>query len=157
MEIREEGVFPVPRDSIWKLLDAHLDDGAIGRIHPLLKGQKTISRSSSEALVDRWTDVRGKVLRSRWKVTLRSPDLYRWEIVDGEGPWATGNFLENTYEVVPKGTLVRTRGELKIRVLPFFIPQKALIRNVLDQLDTEDLAFLSASSAQEPGPVAPVA
>jgi hypothetical protein len=153
VEIQEEGVFPVARDAIWKLLDAHLDDSVIGRIHPLLKGQKTISRSSSVVLVDRWTDVRGKVLKSRWKVTVRPPDLYRWEIVDGEGPWTSGNYVENSYEVVSGGTRVRTRGELKINVVPFFVPQKSLIRKVLDQLDNEDLAFLRVQSkgAVQPG------
>lgn len=137
-------MFPAPRDAIWKLLNAHLDDSAISRIHPLLKAQKTISQSGSEIVMDRWTDVRGKVLRSRWKVTVRPPDLYRWEIVDSEGPWTTGNFVENAYVDVPGGTQVRTRGELKISVLPFFLPQKSLIHKVLDQLDSEDLVFLRA-------------
>jgi hypothetical protein len=142
LEIHEEAVFPVMREAIWKLLAAHLDDAAISRIHPLLTAQKTISRDDSQVLLDRWTNVRGKVLRSRWKVTVRPPELYRWDIVEGEGPWTPGNFIENTYASVDSGTQVRSRGDLKISVVPFFLPQKSLIRRVLDQLDSEDLAFL---------------
>ena len=142
VEIQEEAVFPAPREALWKLLSAHLDDAAISRIHPLLKSQKTVSQSGTETILDRWTDVRGKVLRSRWKVTARTPELYRWEILDGDGPWTPGSYVENVYSAVASGTQIRSRGALKISVLPFFLPQKSIIRKVLDQLDSEDLAFL---------------
>lgn len=136
----EDWVFPAPLDAVWKLLQSHLDDARIRSIHPLIVGQRTLPGSGPEAMVERTIDVRGKSLRSTWKVTPRPPDYYRWEVTESEGPWAPGTYVENRYSAAPGGTRMQTRGELRISVLPFFLPQKSTIRRVLAQLDREDLA-----------------
>jgi hypothetical protein len=138
----EVGLFPVTPDALWELLRAHLDDTRIHGIHPLVLTQQTVARSGPETIVDRTIDVRGKPMRSRWKITYMAPDSARWDVVESEGPWAAGSYIENRYSAVPGGTRIQTRGELKISVLPFFLPQKPLVRRVLDQLDREDLAAL---------------
>lgn len=136
----EEGVFAAPIDNVWRLLQAHLDDSRIHSIHPLILNQRTLSGSGPDTMVERTIDVRGKPMRSKWKVTPRPPESYRWEVVESEGPWAPGTFIENRYSTVSGGTRIQTRGELRISVLPFFIPQKSTIRKVLNKLDEEDLA-----------------
>ncbi|MCI4331959.1 MAG: SRPBCC family protein [Thermoplasmata archaeon] len=138
----DESVFPAPKDAVWKLLRSHLDDQAIGAIHPLILGQKTVSQEGDVTIVDRTIDVRGKKLASRWKITYHAPDSARWEIQSSEGPWAPGSFLEMSYSDAPGGTLVRTRGELKVSVLPFFIPQKGVIRKALETVHQDDIAAL---------------
>jgi hypothetical protein len=136
------GVFPAPRDRVWALLNAHMDDGVIGRIHHLIKSQHTVSRSNGGSIVDREIDARGKVMRSRWKLEYRPPDFSRWEVVDSVGPWAPGTYVENRYSDDPAGTMIETKGDLKISVLPFFLPQKSMVRRVLDTVDSEDQAYL---------------
>ncbi len=147
---KDEGVFPVPPDVLWNLIQSHLDDQTISRIHPLVLSQQTVSRTDSEAIVDRTIDARGKPMRSKWRVTYHRPDSYRWEVLDGEGPWAVGSYLENRYSPAPGGTLIHSRGDLKITVIPFFLPQRSIIRRVLGDLDTEDLAATKRPSDPHP-------
>ncbi len=145
IEYKEDSVIPIPRTALWKLLESHREDGTIHRIHPLVLSQKTESRSKGETIVQRTIDARGRQLVSRWRLIEQPPDLFRWEILDGPGPWAPGSFVENRYTEAPGGTLVSSRGELKITVLPFFLPQKGTIRRVLGRTEVEDLGFVRAS------------
>jgi hypothetical protein len=138
----DESVFPASSEVLWKLLARHNDDSAIHQIHPLVLTQRTLSHAGADTIVERTVNARGKSLRSQWKITHRAPGMSRWEVLEGEGPWAPGSFVENRYSSVPGGTRVQTRGDLKITVLPFFLPQKPVIRRVLAQLDIEDLAAL---------------
>lgn len=138
----EEWVFPAPKDVVWKLLDAHLDDATISVIHPLVRSQKTVRRTEEEIVFDRVIDVRGKLMDSRWKVTYHRPYSARWDIVGGKGPWAPGSYLENTYSDAPGGTSVRTRADMTISVLPFFMSQKRNVAKVLEGIDAQDMAFL---------------
>lgn len=139
----DDGVFPATPEIVWTLLQAHLDDERIHSIHPLVLTQHTLSRLGSETIVERTIDARGKSMRSKWKITYLPPEVARWEIVESEGPWAVGSYIENRYAPVPGGTRIRTRGDLKISVLPFFLPQKSMIRRVFDQLNAEDIAAVT--------------
>jgi hypothetical protein len=141
-----EFVLPFPRERVWKLLHDHLDDALISRIHPLIKRQRTISTTGDLTVVERTIDARGKLVTSEWRVTVRPPDLFRWEILTSEGPYSPGSWLENTYVDEPGGTRVRTRGSLRISVLPFFLPQRAFINRVFDSIDTEDENYLRSQS-----------
>jgi hypothetical protein len=142
VEYRSDELFPFPRDRVWKLLQEHTDDAVILRIHPMIKQQRTVSRSEDSAVVERSIDARGKLLPSQWKYTFRPPDYLKWEIVGGTGPYAPGSFLENTYLEEPGGTRIRSRGQFKITVVPFFIPQRAVLSRVFDTIDAEDQAYL---------------
>ncbi|HEV2519410.1 MAG TPA: SRPBCC family protein [Thermoplasmata archaeon] len=141
---RDEGILPAPPATVWKLINAHLDDTAISSIHRLILEQKTESRGTPETVVSRVIDARGRRLRSRWKLTLRPPELYRWEILDGEGPWSAGTYMENTFSEVPGGTKAVSQGQLHISVLPFFLPQGFMVRRILNEIDGEDMARLRA-------------
>ena len=83
-------------------------------------------------------------MRSRWKITYRPPQMARWEILESEGPWAPGSYIESAYSAAPGGTLIHSHGDLRIKVLPFFMPQKSTIRKVLDTIYDEDIAYVRA-------------
>ncbi len=135
-------LFPFPRDRLWKLLNDHLDDQLITKIHPLVKESRTVSREGHTTVFDRKIDARGKILTSQWRVTAKPPDSFRWEIVTSEGPYASGSWMESHYAEESGGTRIRSGGDLKITVLPFFIPQGPIIRRVFDDIDAEDQAYL---------------
>jgi hypothetical protein len=142
VEYQDTGIFPQPLDRLWTLLRAHREDGTIASIHPLIRSQKTVSRTDTESVVDRVIHVRGKGMGSRWRLTYRPPEFARWEILESEGPWTSGSYIESAYTPDPEGTRIRSRGELKIKVLPFFLPQGRIIRKVLGTIEDEDLTFL---------------
>ena len=135
-------VFPYPREAVWRLLRDHTDDTLISRIHPLILTQRTVARSEGSATVDRTIDARGRSLASQWRYTYRAPDQLRWEVVSGTGPYAPGSWMENRYSDAPGGTRIQSRGELKISVLPFLLPQRPFLRRVLDSIDAEDQRYL---------------
>ncbi|MCI4340553.1 MAG: hypothetical protein L3J73_04735, partial [Thermoplasmata archaeon] len=76
-------------------------------------------------------------------LTYRPPDSARWEVVDSQGPWAPGTYIESRYEDAPGGTRITAKGDLKISVLPFFLPQRSMVRKVLDDVHAEDIAYLA--------------
>jgi hypothetical protein len=135
-------LFPFPLERVWKLLNDHLDDALITTIHPLVKQSRTVSRDANSVVFDRRIDARGKVLASQWRVTARPPETFRWDIVTSEGPYSAGSWMENTYSEEGGATRIRSRGELKISILPFFVPQRPVLRRVLDDIDAEDQARL---------------
>ena len=137
-----EDLFPAPRAIVWKLLTDHLDDKKVVDIHPLIQSQTTVSRSDRDAVLDRVIDVRRKLKRSRWQITFESPDHLRWEVVESEGPWKTGSFLDLAYTDAGKETRIRAHGELEILDLPFFLSQPKTVGRVFDDLYTEDVFFL---------------
>jgi len=142
VEYADEDVIEAPRAILWKLLADHLDDSKLPTIHPLVRSQTTVERSENEAVVDRVIEVLRKPKKSRWRITMRPPDLYRWEILDSDGPWTTGDHLEITYSEVPQGTRAVARGSLTVQKLPFFLSQARTIRRALEDIRTEDVWFL---------------
>jgi len=138
----DESVIDAPRAVVWKLLTDHLDEAKIVDIHPLVRSQKLVSRTEHEVVIDRVIDVNRKMKKSRWKLTFRPPEQARWEILESEGPWTPGSYLELTYTEVGKTTRVHAKGELAIVDLPFFLSQPRTVRRVLDDIDTEDVWYL---------------
>ncbi|MCI4349713.1 MAG: hypothetical protein L3J93_05805 [Thermoplasmata archaeon] len=138
---QDEGILPVPRAELWKLLDHHLDDRAILAIHPRITAQRLVRLAGNEAFVERQIAVGRGTKSSTWKLTSNPPDAYRWEVLDGDGPWAPGSFVANRYSDDPAGTMVRSEGELTIVGLPKFL-QAWLARRVLAGIHSQDIAFL---------------
>jgi len=138
----DEDLLPAPREVIWRLLRDHLDDAKIVDLHPLVRSQKTVRRVGDEVIVDRVVDVRRKPTKSRWKFTYHPPERARWEVVEGEGPWGAGSFLDLAYEEEAGGTRVRARGSLSFPSRPFYVSEERAIRTAFDDLRTEDVWFL---------------
>jgi hypothetical protein len=142
---RDDELFPHPRARVWQLLEAHVDDATISRIHPLILRQKTVGKSGDETTVDRTIKAGRREVHSRWKITMRPPDFARWEILGGTGPYASGSWIENTYAEEATQTRIRSHGEVKISVVPFFVPQGRIVRGVFDTVGAEDQAFLRSA------------
>jgi hypothetical protein len=138
-------VFPRPIATVWDLLRLHLDDQKVRAIHPLILSQTTRETQGTSVLVERTIDVRGKPVRSVWRITYEPPHRARWDIVESAGPWTQGSWLENTYSEAPGGTTIETRAEMRIVGLPFFLSQRSWVGKVLDKIDSEDVAFLGTA------------
>jgi len=131
-----------PRTVVWKLLMDHLDDVKVVDIHPLIRTQTTVERSDRGAVLDRVIDVERKLRKSRWKLLYAPPERWRWEILESEGPWTPGSYLELSYAEESKATRVRARGELSFVKLPLLSSQERTVRRALEDLWTEDVFFL---------------
>lgn len=142
VEYSDEDVIEAPRAVVWKLLADHLDEAKIVEIHPLIRSQKIVRQSGNEVVVDRVIDVNRKLKKSRWRMLFQPPDHARWEVLESEGPWASGSYLDLTYLEDGKKTRVRARGALTVMNLPFFLSQARTVRSVLNDLQTEDVWFL---------------
>jgi len=142
IQYSDDDLIEAPREVLWKLLGEHLDDTKIATIHPLVQSQTTVRRSDSEVVVDRVIDVRRKLKKSRWRFVLEPPEKFRWEILESDGPWASGTYLELKYEEVPNGTHITARGSLTLVGLPFFLSQPRTVATVLNDLRTEDVFYL---------------
>ena len=142
----DRGVFPLLPEDLWKFLDQHLDDATVSRIHPDIVGQRTVRRDGEDTVVERSIRFRRDVLRSTWKITYHRPTRARWEIVAGDGPMATGSFLENQYSDAVGGTLIESRGEVTVVRFPRFL-QRRIARVALGRIDTQDRAFLASRNS----------
>ena len=140
----DEGVVQLSIDQLWRFLDLHLDDRILPAIHPDTVAQRTLRRAGNESDVERTIRFLGRNRRSVWRLTYDPPTRARWEVIDGDGPIKTGSFLDNTYEVTPQGTLLRSRGEVSVTTFPGFLQPK-MVRSALDQVTEEDLAYLRAN------------
>jgi len=138
----DEDIIDAPRAVVWKLLADHLNDAKIVDIHPLIQSQKTVERTPDSVVVDRVIDVNRKLKKSRWKISFHAPDHARWEVLESEGPWAPGSYLDLTYSEEGRTTRVHCRGELTILDLPFFLSQPRVVRRVMGDIHTEDVFFL---------------
>ncbi len=138
----DETVIPVAGDRLWRLLDLHRQDGHIMRIHPDVVSQQTLSQGPGEYVVKRGVKVIRKLVSSSWKVTYSTPNQFRWEILDGNGPWTQGSYLSNQYSDAPGGTLVKSEGDLTVVGIPGFL-QNRIVRSALNRIHDEDVEFLA--------------
>jgi hypothetical protein len=140
----DESTVPVARDRIWRLLELHAQDDQITRVHPEVVSQQTLSQAPGEYTAKRSVKILRKLATATWKVTSAPPDRYRWEVLDGNGPWTAGSYLSIQYADVPGGTRLTTEGDLTVVGIPGFL-QNRIVRLVLGRIDNEDAAFLAKS------------
>jgi hypothetical protein len=138
----DDTTVPLPRERLWRLLDLHAQDSVISRIHPEVVSQETVTQQPGEYVVKRGVKVIRKVATATWKVTYRPSETFRWEILDGNGPWSAGSYLSITYSDAPGGTRMVTEGELTVVGLPGFL-QNRIVRSALGRIDDEDLEYSS--------------
>lgn len=143
MAYENEELIAAPRSIVWKLLEDHLDDTKIRTIHPLVLSQKTVERTGSGVQLERVIDVGRKPKKSRWMIAYAPPDHAHWEVLESEGPWASGSYLDVRYEEVPGGTHVVAWGALSVRDPPLFVSQKRAVAQLLKDLDAEDFNYLN--------------
>ena len=138
----DDSIVPIPRDRLRRLLDLHAGDDQIPKIHPEVVSQQTVAQASGEFTARRGVRMLRKVVTATWRVSFAPGERYRWEVLDGNGPWTPGSYVETVYSDVPEGTRLRTEGELTIAGFPGFL-QNRLVRLVLGRIDREDLGYLA--------------
>jgi hypothetical protein len=137
----DAGEIPVSMDELWAFLRAHLDDARVPAIHKDILSQRTLSSDGSVTTVERVIRFGRRKVRSVWKLTYAPPTAYRWDILEGDGPMATGSYLENTYSPAGGGVRVVSRGEVTVVRFPSFL-QGWIVRSAFRHIDREDLAAL---------------
>jgi hypothetical protein len=150
VQVEMKGIFPAPRDKLWKLLRMHPYTGT--EIHPMIISQKILSEEgdivykdltykAATILEQEAKGFRGKTWRFTAKAVCSPPEKWRAEVLASDGLIAKGSYWENTYTELPEGTLISTKGEITLKGVPRFL-QRWIIRRFLNTLDKEDLDYL---------------
>ena len=151
VRVEVEGVIPIPRDTLWKVLALHLNDATISKIHPSILSQKTISQEGTRSYqdltlseittVEREVITAGRKWKCTWRIKVSPPEEYRFEVLASSGVLAAGSYIRNTYSDSPMGTRIVTVGEMHPMGIPRFL-QGWLVRRRLNRADKEDIEYL---------------
>ena len=151
VKVDVEGVIPVPRDRLWKVLAGHLDDAAISKIHPSILSQLTIDREGTRSYhdlklaevttVEREMRTAGRKWKCTWRMKVSPPETYRFEVLASSGVLAPGSYISNTYYDSSEGTRIVTVGEMHPLGVPRFL-QRWLVKRRLNRADNEDIEYL---------------
>ncbi len=151
VRVEVEGVIPVSRDALWKVLARHLDDGTISKIHPSIQSQKTISQEGTRSYqglslteittVEREVITAGRRWKCTWRMRVSPPNEYRFEVLASSGVLAAGSYISNSYSDSSRGTRIVTVGEMHPLGIPRFL-QGWLVRRNLNRADKEDIEYL---------------
>ncbi|MCI4317285.1 MAG: hypothetical protein L3J96_01985, partial [Thermoplasmata archaeon] len=82
---------------------------------------------------------------SVWKLTYEPPTRTRWEILEGDGPMATGSYLDNVYSDVSGGILIKSQGDIRVTRFPGFL-QSRVVRSALNHINDQDIEYLRTHS-----------
>jgi len=136
-----ESVFPASREQLWKVLNLHVEDDRIVKIHPNFLSQRQVSREGNRWVLERKIRLLGKNHTFTMAIDMAPPDLCRWEIVASDGLLTPGSFVENRYTEASEGTKVNTTVQITLKGVPSFL-QSWMIKRNLSQADDEDLEYL---------------
>jgi hypothetical protein len=136
VKVTDDGLFPVPRAKVWKLIDAHATD--IQSIHPNVKSTKFLRKEGNSDVVEQQWDMNGQNVKIVNKVTANPPNTLTLELL--EGPMV--GKMVNTYTEVAAGTKVVTECDMKSQ----FMDDKQLegaVREFLNNGFSDDLRYLN--------------
>jgi hypothetical protein len=155
VKIEVEGMIPIPRDRLWKVLARHLDDESIVKIHPSILSQVTIDREGTRSYqdltlseittVERDMRTAGRNWKCTWRISVSPPEKYRFEVLASSGVLAPGSYISNTYSEASQGTRIVTVGEMHPLGVPRFL-QGWLVKRRLNKADNEDIEYLKKMS-----------
>ena len=155
VKIEVEGLIPIPRDRLWRVLARHLEDDEIGKIHPSILSQLTIEREGARSFqglelsaittVERELRTAGRRWKCTWRINVSPPEKYRFEVLASSGVLAPGSYINNTYYDSPEGTRIVTVGEMHPLGVPRFM-QGWLVKRRLNRADSEDIEYLKTMS-----------
>ena len=111
VKVTDDGVFPVPRAKVWKLLEAHGTD--VQTIHPSIKSTKLLRKEGNSDVNEQQWDMNGQTVKVVTKVTANPPDTLTLEFL--EGPM-TGKMV-NRYTEVAGTTKVVTECDMKSQMM----------------------------------------
>ena len=134
VKVTDDGVFPVSREKVWRLIEAHGTD--LQGIHPSVKSVKPLDKEMTT--FEQTRDVNGQIVKMVIKVTPSPPDKLTLEFL--EGPM-TGKMV-NTYTEVSGGTKVVTECDMKSQIMDDKQLESALRQNLSNGFD-DDLRYLN--------------
>jgi len=133
VKVTDDGFFPVPRDKVWRLIEAHGTD--VRTIHPDIKSTRPLDKEMTT--FEHMREMNGQVVKTVLKVIPNPPNSLTLEFL--EGP-ITGKMV-NTYSDVPGGTKVVTECDMKSQLMDDKQLEEA-VRQVLSRGFDEDLRYL---------------
>ncbi len=134
VKVTDDGLFPVPRAKVWKLIEAHATDAQT--IHPRIKSIKPLNKEGD--MLEQVWDMNGQATKIVLKVTPNPPNTLTIDFL--EGPM-TGKMV-NTYTEVSGGTKVVTACDMQSK----FMDDKKLegaIKEFLDGGFDDDMRYLN--------------
>lgn len=134
VKVTDEGVFPVPRAKVWKLIEAHGTD--LQGIHPDVKSVKPLDKEMTT--FEQTRNVNGQNIKMVIKVTPSPPDKLTLEFL--EGPM-TGKIV-NTYTEVSAGTRVVSECDFKSPMMDDKQLEGA-VRQTLNNGFDDDIRYLN--------------
>jgi len=133
VKVTDDGFFPVPRDKVWRLIEAHGTD--VRTIHPDIKSTRPLDKEMTT--FEHMREMNGQVVKTVLKVIPNPPNSLTLEFL--EGP-ILGKMV-NTYSDVPGGTKVVTECDMKSQLMDDKQLEEA-VRQVLSRGFDEDLRYL---------------
>jgi hypothetical protein len=136
VKVTEDGIFPVPRAKVWKLIEAHGTD--IQTIHPNIKSTRPLRKEGNSEVNEQQVDMNGQTVKLVLKVTPNPPDTLTLEFL--EGPM-TGKMV-NRYTEVAGTTKVVTEADMKSQMMDDKQLEGA-VRQFLNNGFDDDLRYLN--------------
>lgn len=133
VKVTDEGLFPVSREKVWQLIQAHTTDPQ--GIHPTLKSVKPLNKEGSK--VEQQWDMNGQTVKMVLEITPNPPNTLTLEFL--EGP-VTGKMV-NKYTEVSGGTKVVTECDMKSQ----FMDDKQVegtVRQILNSGFDDDVRYV---------------
>jgi hypothetical protein len=134
VKVTDDGLFPVPRAKVWKLIEAHGTD--LQGIHPDVKSVKPLDKEMTT--FEQTREMNGQAVKMVIKVTPSPPDKLTLEFL--EGPM-TGKIV-NTYTEVSGGTKVVSECDFKSPMMDDKQLEGA-VRQTLNNGFNDDLRYLN--------------
>lgn len=134
VKVTDEGLFPVSREKVWRLIEAHGTD--ITSIHPSTKSVKPLNKEMTK--IEQTNEVNGQTVKVVLQITPSPPDKLTLEFL--EGPM-TGKIV-NTYTEVPGGTKVVSECDFKSPMMDDKQLEGAVRQNLNNGFE-EDLRYLN--------------
>lgn len=136
VKVTDDGLFPVPRAKVWKLIEAHGTD--LQTIHPGVKSFKDLRKEGNSDVREQHMDVNGQTVKFVIKFTANPPDKLTIDFL--EGPMQ--GKMVNNYTEVSGGTKVVTEADMKSPMMDDKQLEGA-VRQFLDNNFNDDLRYLN--------------
>ena len=136
VKVTDDGLFPVPRAKVWKLIEAHGTD--LQTIHPSVKSFKPLRKEGNSDVVEQQWDMNGQTVKFVLKLTANPPDKLTLDFL--EGPML--GKMVNNYTEVAGGTKVVTECDMKSPMMDDKQLEGA-VREFLNSGFGDDLRYLN--------------
>jgi hypothetical protein len=74
VKVIDDGIFPVPREKVWKLIQAHETNGSA--IHPNVRSSKQIKKEGNANVIEQQVDMGGQIVRHTLKISANPPESH---------------------------------------------------------------------------------